>query len=86
MKARSPAWIIAAGLVLAQASGVLSTVGSAIIGLDNAITGAIDLKKQFQKFVPIKPVIFTPINPVVVPPTAKQKKTAQAMPRKAPPQ
>ncbi len=86
MKARSPAWIIVAGAVLVQASGILGLVGSAVTGLDNTITAAIDLKKIFHKavVVPFQPI--QPIQPIVVPPTAKPKKTAQSMPRKAPPQ
>jgi len=81
VKARSPAWLIAAAVVLAQASGVVSTVGSALIGIDNAITATIDLKKMVAKIIPPRPAKFSfaPIQPVVVPPTKKQmpKKVTQ---------
>lgn len=60
MIARSPAWIIVAGAVLVQASGVLSTAGSALIGIDNAIKATIDLKKIVAKIVP--PQKPTPVN------------------------
>lgn len=82
MKLRSPAWIIVAGAVLVQTSGVLSTAGSALIGIDNAIKATIDLKAIVAKIIP--PAKIVPIKPVVIPPTAKPKRTAQNMPRKAP--
>ena len=80
MKARSPAWIIVAGAVVVQASGVLGVVGNAITGIDSAIRATIDLKGLFTKAV-IAPI--QQIQPVVIPPTAKLKKAAQAMPKKA---
>ena len=75
MKARSPAWLIIAAAVLVQGSGIVSTVGSALIGIDNTITAAIDLKKMVAGIIP--PRAFVPIRPIVVPPTKK------AMPMKA---
>ena len=69
MKARSPAWIIVAGAVLVQASGALSTTGSALIGIDSAIKAVIDLKALAAKVLP--PPKFVPIKKVVVPPTRK---------------
>jgi len=74
MKARSPAWIIAAGLVLVQASGILSLVGQGISGLDQAVTGIIDLKKAWKTIVPLPQ--FPTIQPVMIP---KQNKP---MPKK----
>ena len=65
MKLHSPAWIIVAGAVLVQASGGLSTAGSALIGIDNAIKAVIDLKTIVAKIIP--PPKFVPIKPVVVP-------------------
>ena len=70
MKLRSPAWIIVAGVVLVQTSGVLSTAGSALIGIDNAIRATIDLKAMVAKIVP--PAKIVPIKPVVVPPLKKK--------------
>jgi hypothetical protein len=76
VKARSPAWIIVAGAVLLQASGVVSTVGSALIGIDNTITAVVDLRKVFHKAVVVP---FQAIHPVVIPPMKKQmpKKVTQ---------
>ena len=65
MKLYSPAWIIVAGAVLVQASGGLSTAGSALIGIDNAIKAVIDLKAIAAKIIPAPK--FTPIKTVVVP-------------------
>ena len=75
MKARSPAWIIVAGAVLVQASGALSTTGSALIGIDSAIKAVIDLRSIVAKALP--PPKFVPIKKVVIPPARK-------MPTKAP--
>lgn len=80
MKVRSPTWIVIAGVVLAQASGILGAVGTGITGLDNAITATIDLKKKFREAVAVP---FKPIKPVVIP-APKVKKTALTMPKKAP--
>jgi hypothetical protein len=74
MKLRSPAWIIIAGAVLVQSSGVLSTAGSALIGIDNAIRATIDLKALVAKIVP--PAKIVPIKPVVVPPIKKVERHA----------
>ena len=73
MRIYSPVWIAIAVAVLVQTSGTLSTVGSALIGVDNAIKATIDLKAMVAKIVP--PVKIVPIKPVVVP---------QRMPTKAP--
>ena len=72
MKLYSPAWIIVAGVVLVQTSGVLSTAGSALIGIDNAIKAVIDLKAIAAKIVP--PPKFVPIKPVIVPKKKVAKK------------
>ena len=77
MKLRSPAWIIVAGAVLVQTSGVLSTAGSALIGVDNAIRATIDLKAMVAKIIP--PAKIVPIKKVVIPPI---KKAARALPGK----
>lgn len=69
MKAQSPVWIVLAGAVLVQTSGVMSTVGSALVGVDSAIRATIDLKTIIAKIVP--PPKFVPIKQVVVPPTKK---------------
>ena len=71
---RSPAWIIVAGAALIQASGILSTTGSALIGIDSALRATIDLKALVATIVP-KPK-FAPINPVTIPamPTKTKKK------------
>ena len=74
MKLRVVWWIPVAAVALAHVTGVLGNVGSAITGVDNAVTATLHLKSLFQK------VVVKPIQPVVVPPI-KQKK---AMPRKAP--
>ena len=68
MKLRSPAiiGIIAAGAVLAQAAGILSTVGSALIGIDSGIRATIDLKALAAKVIAPKPR-FIPIKPVMIP-------------------
>ena len=74
MKLRSPFWIVL-GAVLVQTSGGLSTAGSALIGIDNAIKATIDLKAIVAKIVP--PAKIVPIKPVVVPkrmPTKAVKK------------
>ena len=71
MKARSPAWIIIAAAVLLQGSGIVTTVGTALVGIDSAMRATIDLKKMFNT------VVIAPIQPIVVPPTKK-------MPKKAP--
>ena len=60
-----PAVVIVAGAVLVQASGALSTAGSALIGIDNAIKATIDLKTIVAKIIP--PPKFVPIKPIVVP-------------------
>ena len=60
-------WLLVAIAVLAQATGIIGNVGSAITGVDNAITATIDLKKMFT------PVTIQPIKPVVVPPVKKKK-------------
>jgi hypothetical protein len=62
-------WLILAIAVATQATGVLGTVGSAITGVDNAITATLDLKRLFT------PLVIQPIKPVVIPP-AKKKKVA----------
>ena len=67
MKVRSPAWIIVAGAVLIQASGVLSTAGSALIGIDSAIRATIDLKVLAAKIIPPPKPKFVPIKPVTIP-------------------
>ena len=70
-----PAVVIVAGAVLVQASGALSTAGSALIGIDNAIKATIDLKTIVAKIIP--PPKFVPIKPIVVPkrmPTKAAKK------------
>ena len=78
MKLYSPAWIIVAGVVLVQTSGVLSTAGSALIGIDNAIKAVIDLKAIAAKIVPPQKLKFVPIKPVIVPP----RHAKQALPTK----
>ena len=70
MKLYSPAWILVVGAVLVQASGGLSTAGSALIGIDNAIKATIDLKALVAKIVPPQKIV--PIKPVVVPPIKKK--------------
>ena len=72
MKVLSPAWIIVAGVVLVQTSGILSTAGSALIGIDSAIRATIDLKALVAKIAPPKPK-FVPIKPVVIPKKAVKK-------------
>lgn len=67
MKLYSPAWIIIAGAVLVQASGGLSTAGSALIGIDNAVKATIDLKTLVAKIIPPPKTKFVPIKPVVIP-------------------
>ena len=76
MKVRSPAIIaiIAAGSVFAQASGVLSTVGSALIGVDSAIRAAIDLKALAKTFMPPKRPKFVPIKQIILPTKAQVRK------------
>ena len=75
MKLRSPAilGLIAVGAVLAQGAGILSTVGSALIGIDSGIRATIDLKAIVAKVVAPRPK-FVPIKPVTIP----------TMPTKAP--
>jgi hypothetical protein len=77
VKARSPAWIIIAGAVLVQSSGIMTTTGNALVGIDGAIRAIIDLKTIIAKMIP--PPKFVPIKQVVVPQTKKQipKKVAQ---------
>ena len=58
-----------------QASGALSTTGSALIGIDSAIKAVIDLRAIVAKALP--PPKFVPIKKVVIPPPRK-------MPTKAP--
>jgi hypothetical protein len=72
MKVRSPAWIILAGALFIQGSGILSTTGSALIGIDSAIRATIDLKALVARIAP-KPK-FEPIKPVVIPKKAPVKK------------
>lgn len=67
-----PAALIVAGAVFVQASGGLSTAGSALIGIDNAIKAVIDLKAIAAKIVP--PPKFVPIKPVIVPKKKVAKK------------
>jgi hypothetical protein len=71
MKVRSPAIIvlIAIGAVIAQGAGVLSTVGSALIGIDSGIRATIDLKALASKIIPPSPPKFVPIKPVFIPVT-----------------
>lgn len=55
-----PGIIIAAGVVLAQASGVITTGANIIVGIDKSITAAIDLRAyvpQVQTFLHPKPVV-----------------------------
>ena len=73
MKLRVVWWIPIVGAVLVQTSGVLSTTGSALIGIDNAIRATIDLRTIVAKMVP--PPKFVPIKPVVVPPMKKAMPT-----------
>ena len=80
MKVRSPAWIIVAGAVLVQSSGIISTVGSALIGIDGAIKATIDLKSIVAKVLPPPTPKFVQIKKVVIPPPRR------TMPTKAPKQ
>ena len=66
MRVRVVWWIPVAAVVLAHVTGVLGNVGTAITGIDNAVTATIHLKSMFQK------VVIAPINPVVIPPTKKK--------------
>lgn len=68
-------WLLAGLIVLAQASNIIGKVGSAITGIDNAVTATVDLKKIFNKVV-IAPI--QQIQPVVIPSSPKK------MPTKAP--
>ena len=78
MKARSPAilGLIAVGAVIAQGAGILSTVGSALIGIDSGIRATIDLKALAAKIIPPQKPKFVPIKPVYIPvmPTKAQVK------------
>lgn len=52
-----------------QASGALSTTGSALIGIDSAIKAVIDLRAMAAKLA--SPPKFVPIKKVVIPPARK---------------
>lgn len=75
MIVRSPAWIIAVGALLVQASGALSLTGNALIGIDHAITATIDLKKIVASILPPPKPVIPKIKPVVVPPRKMPTKT-----------
>lgn len=64
-----PVWAIVVGLVLVQATGILSTVGSAITGLDQTITGVVDLKRIFNKPKLVQPIVIPgQVQKIVIPP------------------
>jgi hypothetical protein len=71
MKLYSPAWVVVAGAVLLQTSGALTTAGSALIGIDNAIKATIDIRAIVARIVP--PAKIVPIKPVVIPKKAAKK-------------
>jgi hypothetical protein len=48
MQVNSPAWIIAAGIFIAHASGVIDIVGKTLSGVDQTANAVID----FRKIVP----------------------------------
>ena len=55
-------------VVVVQASGGLSLAGNALVGLDNAIKGIVDIRamlapKPTPKFVPIKKVVVPANHP-----------------------
>ena len=78
-----PAAVLVVGAVLVQASGAISTTGSALIGIDNAIKATIDLRAVVAKIIP--PAKIVPLHPIIIPPRAMPKKTVYVMPTKAPP-
>ena len=53
-----PAIVIAAGVVIVQASGAITTAANIVVGIDKSITAAIDLRQyvpQVETFLHPKP-------------------------------
>ena len=65
MKLRVVWWIPVAAAILVQSSGIMTTAGNTLVGIDGAIRAIIDLKSIVAKIVP--PPKFVPIKPVVIP-------------------
>ena len=67
-----PAIIIAAGLVIGQASGIVTTAANAVIAVDKTVTAITDLHKY-------GPQVETLLRPTE-PPAVKVKKIARKKP------
>jgi hypothetical protein len=49
MKLYNPVWIVLGGVWLAHATGILSTTAGILVGVDQSVNAAIDMKKWFPQ-------------------------------------